>query len=92
MPLYKGIGDKGECSNYRVIDLLSVPVKLYRRAVTDRVKASTEYHIEEEKCCFRSRMCGSGVSFKECVLEILWEMDVFLCSIYGSGESICWGW
>ena len=54
VPLYKGKGDKGECSNYRGISLLSIPGKLYGRVLIERVKACTEHQIGEEQCGFRS--------------------------------------
>ena len=42
MPLYKGKGDKCECSNSRGISLLSVVGKLYGRVLIKRVRAGTE--------------------------------------------------
>ena len=40
--LYKGKGDKCECSNSRGISLLSVVGKLYGRVLSKRVRAGTE--------------------------------------------------
>ena len=42
MPLYKGKGDKCECSNSRGISLLSVVGKIYGRVLIKRVRARTE--------------------------------------------------
>ena len=53
MPLYKGKGDKWECSNTRVISLLSVVGKLYGRVMIQRVRAGTECAIGDEQCGFR---------------------------------------
>ena len=53
VPLYKGKGDKCECSNSRDISLLSVVGKLYGRVLIKRVKAGTECTIGEEQCGFR---------------------------------------
>ena len=39
MPLYKGKGDKCECSNSRGISLLSVVGKLFGRVLIKRVMA-----------------------------------------------------
>ena len=47
VPLYKGKGDKCECSNSRGIRL-SVVGKLYCRLVIKRVRAGTECAIGEE--------------------------------------------
>lgn len=41
VPIYKGKGDKMECSNYRGISLLSVVGKIYGRVLIERVKAIT---------------------------------------------------
>ena len=47
VPLYKGKGDKCECSNSRGISLLSVVGKLYGRVLIERARAGTECAIEE---------------------------------------------
>ena len=52
-PLYKGKGDKYECSNSRGISLLGVVCKLFGRVLIERVRAGTEYAIGEEQCGFR---------------------------------------
>ena len=53
MPLYKGKGDKCECSNSRDISLLSVVGKLFGRVLIKRVNAGTDCAIGEEQCGFR---------------------------------------
>ena len=45
MSLYKGKGDKCECSNWSGISLLSVFVRLYGRVLIQRVRAETECAI-----------------------------------------------
>ena len=50
VPLYKGKGDKCECSNSRGICLLSVVGKLFGRVLIKRVRAGTECAIGEEQC------------------------------------------
>ena len=47
--LYKGKGDKCECSNSRGISLLSVVGKLFGRGLIKRVRAGTECAIGEEQ-------------------------------------------
>ena len=42
VPLYKGNGDKCECSNSRGISMLSVVGKLFGRVLIKRVRAGTE--------------------------------------------------
>ena len=46
--LYKGKGDKCECSKSRGIRLLSVVGKLFGRVLIKRVRAGTECAIGEE--------------------------------------------
>ena len=53
VPLYKGKGDKYECSNSKGKSLLSVVDELYDRVLTKRVRAGTECAIGEEQCGFR---------------------------------------
>ena len=53
VPLYKGKGDKCECSNSRCISLLSVVGKLFGRVMMKRVRAGSECAIGYEKCGFR---------------------------------------
>ena len=42
LPVYKGKGDKRECSNHRGISVLSVVGKMYGRIIIERVRAITE--------------------------------------------------
>ena len=49
VPLYKGKGNKCECSNSRGISLLSVVGKLFGRVLIKRVRAGTECAIGEEQ-------------------------------------------
>ena len=53
VPLYKGKGDKCECSDSRGINLLSVVGKLFGIVLIKRVRAGTECAIGEEQCRFR---------------------------------------
>ena len=53
VPLYKGKGDKCECSNSRGISLLGVVGKLFGRVLIKGVRAGTECAIGEEQCGFR---------------------------------------
>ena len=53
VPMYKGKGQKCECSNSRGISLLSVVGKLFGRVLFKRVRAGTECAIGEEQCGFK---------------------------------------
>lgn len=53
MPLNKGKGSKKECSNYRRMNLLSVPGILYARVLTERFIEVIEGKVNEEQGGFR---------------------------------------
>ena len=60
VPLYKGKGERTECSNYRGICLLSVVGKIYARILADSVCKVTEGLIDDEQGRFRTwRGCRS---------------------------------
>ena len=81
VPLYKGKGDRYECTSYRGISLLSVVGKVYGRVLIKRVRGSTEGMIGDEQCGFRS---GRG-----CVDQVFAVRQ--LCEKYlGKGKDICW--
>ena len=62
VPLYKGKGDKCECSKSRGMSLLSVVGKLFGRVLIKRVRAGTECAIGKEQCRFRQgRACMDQV-------------------------------
>ena len=78
VPLYKGKGDKCECSNSRGISLLSVVGQLFGRVLIKRVRAGTECTIGEEQCGFRQdRGCMDQVfavkvcrKWERCILGV----------------------
>ena len=53
--LYKGKGERSECSNYRGISLLSVVGKIYAGILGDRVCKVTEGLIDDEQWWFKPR-------------------------------------
>ena len=62
IPLYKGRGERTECSNYRGISLLSVVGKIFAGIIVDRVHKVTEGLIDDEQGGF-----GAG---RGCVHQI----------------------
>ena len=65
VPLYKGKGERTECSNYRGISLLSVVGKIYAGILVDRVH-KTEGLINDEQGGFRAgRWCRLDLHPKE---------------------------
>ena len=80
VPLYKGKGDKCECSNSRGISLLSIVGKLFSRVLIKRVRAESEYAIGEEQCGFRQGRGGMDQVFaarQVCEKYIANGKDVF---------------
>ncbi len=53
VPLYKGKGDKYECTNFRGISLLSVVGKVYDKVLIKSVREGTEGGICDEQGGFR---------------------------------------
>ena len=54
VPLYKGKGDRSECSNYRGISLLSMVGKIYAGILVDSFRKVTEGLIDDEQGGFRA--------------------------------------
>ena len=54
VPLYKGNGERTECSSYRGISLFSVVGKTYAEILVDRVCKVTEDLIDDEQGRFRA--------------------------------------
>ena len=80
VPLYKGKGDKCECSNSGGISLLSVVGKLYGRVLIERVRVGIECAIGEKQCGFRQgRGCIDQVFAVRHVCEkyLAYGKDVF---------------
>ncbi len=53
VPLYKGKGDKYECTSFRGISILSIVGKVYGKVVIKRVREGTEGMICDEQGGFR---------------------------------------
>ena len=62
VPLFKGKGDKYECSNYRGISLLSVVGKVYGRILINRIRDMTVNAIMDVQGGFlKGRGCTDQV-------------------------------
>ena len=60
VPLYKGIGERTECINYKTISLLSVVGKIYAGILVDSVRRVTGGLIDDDQDGFRT---GRGFCF-----------------------------
>ena len=80
-PLYKGKGDKCDCSNSRGISLLRVVGELFDRVLIKRVRAGTECAIGVEKCGFRQ---GRGCMDKVFAVRQVCEKFV------ANGKDVFW--
>ena len=70
VPIYKGMGDRSDCKNYRGISLLSIPGKVYGRILIEKVHSLTERLTGEEQCGFRpGRGCVDQVFVKKQMSE-----------------------
>ena len=88
VPLYKGKGDKCECSNSRSISLLGLAGKLFGRVLIKRVRVGTECAIWEEQCGFRQgRGCMDQVfSVRQVCEKYLAKMGKIYSDRYGFGK------
>ena len=81
VPLYKGKGDKYDCTSFRGISLLSVVGKVYGKVLIKRVREGTEGSICDEQGGFRR---GRG-----CVDQIFAVRQV--CEKYlAKGKDVFW--
>ena len=86
VPLYKGKGDKCECSNS---SLWSVVGKLFGRVLIKRVRAGTECAIGEEQCGFgQGRGCMDQVFAVRQVCEKYLQMERCILGVYGFGKGL----
>ena len=89
IPLYKGKGERTECSNYRGINLLSLVEKIYMGILVDKVLKVTDGLIDDEQGVFRP---GSGrvdqiFTLKQ-IGEKAWENKCSVYGFYGPGEGL----
>ena len=81
VPLYKGKGDRHECSNSRGISLLSVVGKVYGRILIERIRRKTDDVVSEVQGGFRQ---GRG-----CVDQVFVVRQV--CEKYlAKGKEVYW--
>ena len=48
VPLNKRKGERRECTNYREVNILGIPGKIYGRVLINRVVQSIKEHVAEE--------------------------------------------
>ena len=73
VPLYKGKGERTECSNYRGISLFSVVGEICAGILVERVRKVTEGLIDDKQGRF--------------TLKQISEKKFSVCGFYGPGEG-----
>ena len=74
-------GDLSECGNWRGINLLSVPGKVFCRVLLHRMKASIERLLREEQAGFRSgRSCVDQIFVLRTIIEqsLEWNSPLYI--------------
>ena len=74
-------GNLSECQNWRGIQLLSVPSKIYARVILERIKSATEGILREEQAGFRSgRSCTDQIASLRIIVEqsIEWNSPLYI--------------
>ncbi len=84
VPLYKGKGDRSECSNWRGISLLSVVGKVFAHILLERINAVVEGQLSEAQAGFRvGRGCSDQIFTIRRVMEqaAARQMPVYTCYV-----------
>ena len=74
-------GDLSQCGNWRGINLLSVPGKIFCRVMLDRIKTSIEKILREEQAGFREgRSCIDQIFVLRTIIEqsLEWNSSVYI--------------
>ena len=74
-------GDLSECGNWRGINLLSVPGKVFCRVLLHRIKASIERILREEQAGFRGgRSCVDQIFVLRTIIEqsLEWNSSLYI--------------
>ena len=89
VPLYKGMGDVHECSNFRCISLLSVVRKVYGRVLINGIRDKTENVIAEVQDSFRrGGECTDQIFIVRQICEKYLGKGKDVYFAFGSGESV----
>ena len=83
MPLHKK-GSRTSCDNYRGIALLSVPGKVFAKAILNRLKPRAEQLLRESQCSFRrGRGCADQLFSLRMLMEKAREyhQPIYVCFI-----------
>ena len=74
-------GDLTECGNWRGINLLSVPCKIFCRVMLNRIKDSVEKKLREEQAGFRAgRSCVDQIFVLRTIIEqsVEWNSSLYM--------------
>ncbi|XP_043922942.1 uncharacterized protein LOC122798228, partial [Protopterus annectens] len=74
-------GDLSKCDNYRGINLLSVPGKVFNRILLERIKDTTDKKLREEQAGFRkNRSCSDQIATLRIIVEqsVEWNSPLYI--------------
>ncbi|XP_043943589.1 uncharacterized protein LOC122815288, partial [Protopterus annectens] len=74
-------GDLSKCDNYRGINLLSVPGKVFNRILLERIKDTTDKKLREEQAGFRkNRSCIDQIATLRIIVEqsVEWNSPLYI--------------
>ncbi len=90
VPLYKGKGNREECSNYRGISLLLVPGKIYGRILNERMMEITDKSVGDEQEGFqKGRGCINQIFAVKILVEKYLEKNRNLFAAFMDLEKTC---
>jgi len=74
-------GDLGDCKNWRGIQLLSLPSKIFTRIILERIRTAVNQKLRDEQAGFRAgRSCVDQIATLRIIIEqsLEWQSPVYI--------------
>ena len=74
-------GDLSDCQNWRGIQLLSLPSKIFTRLILERIRAAVDAKLREEQAGFRAgRSCTDQIATLRIIIEqsLEWQSPLYI--------------
>ena len=74
-------GDLSKCKNWRAIQLLSLPSKIFTRIILERIRAAVDKKLRDEQAGFRTgRSCVDQIATLRIIIEpsMEWQSPLFI--------------
>jgi hypothetical protein len=77
-------GDLSDCQNWRGIQLLSLPSKVFTRIILERIKTAVDAKLRDEQAGFRAgRSCADQIATLRIIIEqsLEWQSPLYVCFV-----------